>query len=290
MKSSVESHFIERERRVSSYKRLMKRLQRTRVAEEVAKSIFTSPSILIVGFQKCGTTSLYKYITSTEEYVPGKTKEKNTFAQEKYSYAEYLLNFPPKYKGYKTVNASHQAIFVPGALERVKKHLNQPKVLVIMRNPVNRAYSHFAYDVEDQGYIDQELSFDDYVEYELDLLKNVDLTDAKSIYNHTTFYSPFGMCISKGIYVTYLKRLKELDIPFHAVFLEELRDKPEETWKGIATYCGLEKEMPEGMIRTNFNQGKYKSPISDATREKLNAFYAPFNEELSSFLNRETPW
>jgi hypothetical protein len=126
----------------------------------------TMPNFLIIGAMKSGTTALYYYLEQHPQVYMSPVKEPNFFAFE----GEDLgARWPGDQKGingssiteieaYRALyaqakdekalgEASHWYLYRPKAVERIKHHIPDAKMIVILRNPVERAYSHFLHSV-----------------------------------------------------------------------------------------------------------------------------------------------
>lgn len=108
------------------------------------------PSFLIIGVGKCGTSSLYYYLAEHPSVVPGHEKQVQWFdhAYRADAFAtRYLGHFPKKLeRGQITGEASPgyaQYVNVPA---RVALHLPGARILVIARDPADRAYSSYYYN------------------------------------------------------------------------------------------------------------------------------------------------
>lgn len=127
------------------------------------------PNFLIVGAAKSGSTSLYQYLIQHPEVFMPSNKEPNFLV------AQYQLQTSPKCPSYKVdqhriifnendyfslfdkANDKHKAIgeasvtylYKPDyAIPEIKKHLGNPKIIIILRNPVKRALSQYSYICE----------------------------------------------------------------------------------------------------------------------------------------------
>ena len=109
------------------------------------------PSFLIVGAQKSGTTSMYNHLVSHPQVRRPLTKEVHYFDVH-YSRgpAWYRSNFPLKAArqgAWITGEATPAYLFHPGAPERVAALLPGARLVVLLRNPVDRAYSHYHHEL-----------------------------------------------------------------------------------------------------------------------------------------------
>ena len=142
------------------------------------------PYFFIIGFQKAGTTSIYNQLMDLPIFVKGIGKEIAELAKVNPNKDYFKLFFPKKKNNYKTGNASHLDIYSPYGVMNIKKHFPNSKIIVILRNPTERAYSHFLMDKK-FGWIGKNVSFEDYIDFEIKILENVDITSIYDLYSNT---------------------------------------------------------------------------------------------------------
>ena len=111
----------------------------------------TLPNFLVIGAHKCGTTSLYQYLAQHPEVFVSPVKEANYFwwegqAEDRFSAktrGEYERLFEGV-KGEKAIGeASPQYLNNENSAERIRRELPGAKLVVSLRNPADRAYSHY---------------------------------------------------------------------------------------------------------------------------------------------------
>jgi hypothetical protein len=120
----------------------------------------TLPNFLIIGAPKCGTTSVYHYLRQHPDVFMPDRKEPKFFA---YEGGMPLFNSPDGgerdtvvtsieayralFDGVTTERAVGEAsttyLYWPDAVHRIHRYLPNPKLIAILRNPVERAYSNF---------------------------------------------------------------------------------------------------------------------------------------------------
>lgn len=105
-----------------------------------------SPDFMIIGSPRCGTTSLYKYITFHPQILAAANKEICFFSEHfNKGLAWYQAHFPPPIDPghFLTGEATPTYFTHPLAAERLHECLPKVKLIVILRNPGDRAFSHF---------------------------------------------------------------------------------------------------------------------------------------------------
>jgi len=102
---------------------------------------------LIAGVQKGGTFSLYRLLERHPQVSLSKTKEVHFFDDEvnvdwsSPSYNRYHRNFPHRSEGKVRGEATPIYIYWPGALERIRAYNPNIKLVLLLRDPIERAYS-----------------------------------------------------------------------------------------------------------------------------------------------------
>lgn len=103
------------------------------------------PNFLILGAAKSGTTSLYHYLKQHPQVYMSDPKETRFFELDYHKGMEFYWNTYFKgWEGQRAIGeASPSYIYLPYVPERVKAELPEAKLIAILRNPVDRAFSHW---------------------------------------------------------------------------------------------------------------------------------------------------
>ena len=119
------------------------------------------PNFIIAGFPKCGTTSLHHYLDEHPEIYMPTQKELHFFTcnilsklnkgpkdsivkQTQINSSEKYLNFYKSVRNEIAIgDASPSYINYPSQFKKIKEYLNDPKVIIILRDPIDRAYSNY---------------------------------------------------------------------------------------------------------------------------------------------------
>lgn len=171
------------------------------------------PDFLIIGAQKCGTTSLYNNLIKHPHVVQALRKEIHFFdINYKKGVTWYQAHFPSSiYKIYlkqiyrKKIIAGEATpyyIFHPLSPERIFKIVPRVKLIVLLRNPVDRAYAHYQLSVR-LGH--ENLSFEDAIQNEMGRLNS----EVERIYNNCNYYSfnhQHFSYLSRGYYMEQLRK------------------------------------------------------------------------------------
>jgi hypothetical protein len=103
------------------------------------------PNVFLVGAQKAGTTSLYDWLGQHPDiYAPAAGKDFHYFSREEF-YGRGYSSLDARYDSYKNepvvINAGVNYIFYPQSLQRIHDFYPEAKILLVLRDPVQRAFS-----------------------------------------------------------------------------------------------------------------------------------------------------
>ena len=250
------------------------------------------PSFIIVGAVRCGTTSLYYNICEHSCVLPAAYDEIGFFdSNYELGINWYKSMFPTKFKKKKI--ESKTGICITGedtpfyfwdknAINRIKKEIPKIKLIVLLRNPIDRAYSNYHLGVRLGS---ETLSFEESIKKEIELLeKNNDIESN----NIEKFLRPRSY-IAKGLYYHQIKNWFDVFSKEQILVLntENLAENPQQTLEQIFNFLGLPNERIQNI--QNRKVGNYQKMNKD-TREILRKLFKPHNEKLFKFLEREFEW
>jgi len=103
------------------------------------------PTCVIIGAQKCGTTSLHAYLDEHPDIGGSQTKEVRYFDQPDgaHSVLWYRAHFPLRGRFRFAIESSPYYLFHPRAPQRMSALIPDAKLIALLRDPVARAYSHY---------------------------------------------------------------------------------------------------------------------------------------------------
>jgi hypothetical protein len=116
----------------------------------------TMPNFLIIGAMKSGTSALYYYLEQHPQIYMSPVKEPNFFCLEGQENPDpksisdsetYRRLFKGASDERALGEASHCYLYKAQAVERIKSYVPEAKLIAILRNPIDRAYSHFLHMV-----------------------------------------------------------------------------------------------------------------------------------------------
>lgn len=246
------------------------------------------PNFIIIGTQKGGTTSLYNYLVQHPNIEPSTTKEVHFFdIFFNRGVNWYRSHFPSNLKkGTITGEASPYYIFYPYCPSRIKQVIPEVKLIVLLRNPVYRAYS--AYNMVLRAGIEK-LTFEEAIAKEDSRLKD----DIKNILEKPDFYGfnhQHFSYLSRGIYFDQLKKWFELFDRKNFLILksELLFNNPTDAYFKVIHFLGLSYLQPEHF--TIFLKGNYNTNIKPDTLNYLIEYFRPHNQRLYDLLGIDFAW
>ena len=254
------------------------------------------PDFLIVGEAKAGTTTLYDLLARHPHVAPAAMKEVHFFDLR---YARgidwYRAQFPLSYRvrgSYRgpgarlvTGEASPYYMLHPHAPSRIKSLMPDVRLIVLVRNPVERAYSHYNHE-ERAGR--EPLSFEEAIEREPERLAGErDRMIADEQYSSVTYRR--NSYLLRGHYAEQLERLYRMfrRDQLLVVCSEELFTNAPKTYADVVSFLGLPRDT-RNVIRRQ-NSGSY-SAMSPAMRDRLTRYFKPHNERLYAMLGRDLGW
>jgi hypothetical protein len=254
------------------------------------------PDFLIIGAAKSGTSSLYDYLVQHPSIFPCIVKEPNYFARYydkgtswyKGCFSTTMLKYnTEKIKKLKflTGEASTQYYWYPHVPKRVKQLLPNVKLIILLRNPVDRSFSHYQMEVRHGN---ENLSFEEAIKEEE---KRTESEYEKIINDEYYFSSKYTMqaYIAKSIYIESVKRWTNYFPKEQILFVNsaDFYKNTPETMNKIFDFLDLPHHSLSNyeVIR----KGNY-SKIKSSTRQELLEFFKPYNEELYKHIGINFDW
>jgi hypothetical protein len=247
------------------------------------------PDFLILGAQKAGTTALYAYLRWHPQ-VSGPTWKEVSFFDRHWARGAdwYRGQFPLRRRsGLVAVGeASPSYLFHPLAPERVAAVVPDARLIVLLREPGERAYSHYQHEV---ALGRESLSFEEALAAEKERTSG---EVERMLVNPRYFSNAWWdhTYTARGLYAEQLER-------WFAVFprdqllvltTDELADQTGATVERVVEFIGV----PAGTDTATFPRVFERSyaPMSPNARATLQETFAVPNERLRALLSRDLPW
>ncbi len=271
------------------------------------------PNFLIVGAAKAGTTSLYNYLKQHPEIFMSPVKEPHFFSfidikpdfkgpyDQKTNEKEIISDYN-EYKGlFKNVTnekaigeCSNSYLFLKNTEQNIKKYIPHCKIIIILRNPIERAYSHYLQFVM----LGQEdLTFEAAMEKE----------EVRKKLNWRWHYQLVGQGLYYHQVKRYLDRFGLGNVKIH--LFEELKQDPEALMKKIFQFLCVDRNftpefdkiynktgLPKNLFlhkflrQSNFIKEMTRPFTTSRVRKKIYSFlsYINYEYERNPLMNEET--
>lgn len=252
---------------------------------------------LVIGSMKTGSTMFYEWLVTHPLAPPAVEKEVHFFDFHFPMGTVWYRSQLPSRRQLETLSArhGHQAqageasptyLFHPLAPRRAAVTVPSAKLIVILRNPVDRAYSHYSTGIRHDW---EALSFEEALDREpARLAGQIEalLMDEK---NHRSFSRYRWSYQAMGHYAEQLEAWFE-HFPreqFLVIFSEDFDRDPQGTFDHVWEFLGLPPHaLPEKKRRV---VGNYR-PMPPKTRARLEKYFRPHDDRLSELLDVELPW
>lgn len=231
------------------------------------------PSFLVIGGKRCGSTSLTSWIFQHPDVVPCRS-EKGTHYFDVHHHRGwrwYRGAFPTTEPGQITGEGSPYYSFHPASLDWIAAELPDVKLLLVLREPAARAYSHYNYNVK-RGF--EDLPFEEALDVEDERLAGEDVRLLADPEYPAWNFRHFGY-LARGHYDDHVANVLARFPAGQLLVLksEDLFADPTTQLAQVWKYLGLPDVTLSGL--TAHKQMSYEQPIPDAARERLAEYYAP---------------
>lgn len=254
------------------------------------------PGFIMIGGQRCGTTSLFRNLRAHPQLMPARYRKGINYFDLNYyrGMPWYRGHFPIERlarlatSGYGEpvgFEASGYYLYHPFTAERLARDLPGVKLLVMLRDPVERAFSAYKHEYA-RGY--ERESFERALELEDERLAGEvermrdDITYESLSHRHHSYRH-------RGHYAEQLERFLE-HFPqeqVHVVDSAAYFAEPESTYRAVLEFLDLRPFKPAVFAQVNARPGASMKP---ETRQFLEEYYAPHNERLVKLLESPPSW
>jgi len=255
------------------------------------------PSFLIMGAQRCGTTSMYKTLSQHPDVLPAVLHKGAHYFDMHYARGEawYRGHFPleltadrvRRATGFRPITgeSSPYYLFHPLAAARIAADLPGARLLVLLRDPVERAYSAFTHEAA-RGFETE--TFERALELEPERLAGEEerIRDQPGYVSHAHQHHAY---LTRGQYVDQLERLEGLvgRERVHVVDSGNLFADAAPIYSGIVRFLGLRAVPPPEFRQHN---ARPRSEMPEALRRRLEDHFAPYDERLAAWLGAVPSW
>lgn len=280
-----------KEREITSLKTQLSSLGGTTSRQPAGESDAGAlPDFIIIGAQKAGTTFLYHLLSQHPYVEPAAKKEVHYFDTGFDKGVDwYRSHFPQQTwrdeQRVLTGEASPYYLYHPHAARRVAETVPDARLIVLLREPVERAYSDYQHKAREGR---DRLDFQEAIETEEERLLGERERMLEDESYQSSEYRRFSY-LSRGVYVDQLKDWHEFFDREQLLVLEsgELFNDPNKTFGRVLEFLGLPECRPE--ISDVRNEGEYE-PLDPSIRRRLEEYFEPHNRRLYEYLGKDFGW
>jgi len=241
------------------------------------------PQCLVIGAQKSGTSAFAKFLSKHPDVC-------NNFNEIDF----FNFHFSNGADWYETVlgqrgrnrfslDKSPNYMFFPKVPERVHALYPDVKIIAILRNPVDRAYSNYQMMKRNKSI---PTTFEEELAREEKLISNDQEEYAEDPTSFWCKHHPFAYK-SRGIYVEQLKRWLDY-FPREQILVfsfEEFYSDPRRAMRKAFEFLGLRNYQWD----TGYTVHSYPE-MAEETRKQLAEYFRPYNQELEQLLGQKFDW
>ncbi|MEJ7707315.1 MAG: sulfotransferase [Nocardioidaceae bacterium] len=262
----------------------------------ITRPLRMTPGLLIVGGQRCGTTSMYRALAQHPAMAKPVLRKGVHYFDVAYTkdMKWYQSHFPLRASGRHAApkgvepiafESSPYYLFHPLSAARIAERLPGVKVIALVRDPVERAYSAHAHESA-RGYESE--PFERALELEEERLRGeVERIVADPSYeSHAHRHQAY---VRRGQYAEQLEQMSRhvgrgqvLVVDSHRFFAE-----PEREFAKVLTFLDL---LPASKINFERHNARSRSPMADRLRQQLKDHFAPHDAKLASWLEATPSW
>jgi hypothetical protein len=255
------------------------------------------PGFLIVGAQRCGTTSLFKTLSQHPAVLPAVFHKGVHYFDTGFdnSLAWYLGHFPTR-RSADAVRRQHGMqpitgesspfyMFHPLAPARINEALPHVKILVLLRDPVERAYSAHAHELA-RGYETE--PFERALELEPGRLAG---ERAKMVADpgYVSHHLQHNAYVTRGQYIEQLEVMESVfgRQRLHVIDSDEFFANPRPAFDAVCDFLALPRVTD---ITFGKHNARSRAPMSAPLRDRLTAHYTPYDDRLAAWWGKTPSW
>lgn len=278
-----------------------------RGAQPAARALFDSagrvtwrfrmePSFIIIGGQRCGTTTIFKSLAEHPQVLRPPVDKGTDYYTLNYwrGHDWYRSRFPLKRSAragtqprapFVTFEACTYYMFHPYAIERLASDYPDIRLVAMLRDPVVRAYSAYKHEFA-RGY-DTEPDFmraleleDSRVEPEIDKLRDA---------HYESFSHRHHAYRRRGEFAGQLRRVFEHFDPsqVHILDSESFFADPIGEFRALVDFLGIRRWQPSKFRKYN---ARPSTPMPAQARAFLEEHYRTHDDELAQIIGRRPVW
>ncbi len=249
------------------------------------------PQVYIAGVKKGGTTSLFHYLLKHPRVLSPFRKEVKfyLYMYNHQSVRWYRANFPwasQLQQGYLTVDATPNYAYHPRFVEQVQAVAPDAKIILLLRNPVQRTLSHYFQNRQRNL---EPLPLEEALKAEEERLSEEKRRLLEDPCYISWRYHRFGY-LAESRYIEYVRPVVE-NIPSDQLLIlrsEDMFHNPAGVLQQVADFLGLESWTFEPKV---YKAGRYQlQQEHNSVVAWLYSYFRPYNQRLYELLGRDMGW
>lgn len=266
-----------------------------RTLTAATRGIRVLPDFLVIGTQRGGTTTLYHYLVRHPQVLGAVLDKEVHFFDRRYHEGidAYRGAFPTRWTVARAGRhapvvvgeATPYYLFHPVVPERVAEALPDVRLIAVLRDPIERAWSQYRHEV-DLGY--EDLRFEAALDREEERLQGEE-DRLRGDPGATSFAHQHHAYVARGRYAEQLERWYRAFPPDRLLLLrsEDLMADPAAVFREAIRSLGVAPWEPPAWRALNAATAGSMRP---ETRERLRDLYRPWNERLAALTGRDWGW
>ena len=248
------------------------------------------PDFFVIGVARSGTTSLFHYLNQHPNIVGALYDELGYFDDNYHLGTNWYRSLFPTIFTKKRIQKEHgkflsfdvttRYIEQKSTAANIKELKPDMKIIVILRNPIDRAYSNY------NLVKNPELTFEETIKNEINEIKSVNLELKDESYLVNNFYEKI---LPRGFYAKQLEFWHKI-FPKEKIFIqtsEEFAKNTHEVLNQIFDFLEIKHVKIKDI--TKHNVRKFP-PMEQKTRDYLLDFFRPYNESLYKLIGKKFDW
>jgi hypothetical protein len=255
------------------------------------------PDFVIAGAGKSGTTSLWQYLAEHPNVASSTIKEVHFFNRNFHRGINwYRAHFPlatvsdSQGAGIArkiTGDATPSYLYHPLVPERLAAVIPNVKILLLLRNPVDRTFSHYQLKIKRRQ---EKRAFDEAIESQLLAIADTNAKIANGPQDASGVVDNRFPYIDHSLYINHILRWERFFPSSQFLIIEssEFFQQTESVYMRVLDFLGLPSWKP-GRFGNRY-PGNYSQRLPAESRRRLAEFFAPHNSRLYSHLGRRFDW
>lgn len=250
----------------------------------------SKPDFIIIGVQKGGTTSLFKYLSQHPGVAVPEHKELHYFDVNYLQGIDWYQQFFPleaQRHGRLVGEASPYYIFHPLAAKRIQRDLPNVKLIALLRDPIARAYSNFQMQLRNKNEKDTTV-FEEAIALEPARIagehEKILADESYNSYNHRKL-----SYLHRGLYYPQIKQWQDTFGKDALLVLksEDFFDSTLVEFHKVCDFLGISRFTPPDL--TPSNQHDYPD-LKPETVRQLRQFFQEDGDKLAGLLGDHFRW